>query len=63
MFAFGLLGVLAGVVVAFVALTVVYYVVRFAVRDGIVDAHRKIDADQVRSELRVGPERSPNSRA
>jgi hypothetical protein len=37
-------------------------VIRFAVRDGMVDAQRKLDADRVRAELRLGPERSPNSR-
>ncbi|MEP9365420.1 DUF6019 family protein [Nocardioides sp. CN2-186] len=56
------LGILAFVVATFVALTVVYYVIRYAVRDGMLDAHRKLDADRVRSDLRLGPERSPNSR-
>jgi len=62
MFGFIVLGILAVVVATFVALTVVYYVIRFAVRDGTADAHRKLESDQVRSELRLGPERSPNSR-
>jgi uncharacterized membrane protein len=60
---FSLLGVLVGAVMALVMLTVLYYVVRYAVRDGMVDAQRKVDADRVRSELRLGPERSPNSRS
>ncbi len=59
----GILGPLAAAVVTVVALTILYFVVRFAVRDGVVDANRHIDAERVRSELRLGPERSPNSRA
>lgn len=59
---FTVLGVLAGMVMTVVALTVVYYVIRFAVRDGTIDAQNKIDADRVRAELRLGRERSPNSR-
>ncbi len=59
----GILGLLAAAVVTVVALTILYFVVRFAVRDGVVDANRHIDAERVRSELRLGPERSPNSRA
>ncbi|CAI9413025.1 DUF6019 family protein [Nocardioides sp. T2.26MG-1] len=58
----GLLGILVGLVGAVVALTVVYYVIRFAVRDGVIDANRKSDGDRVRSELHLGHERSPNSR-
>ena len=58
-----LLGIAVGAFVAVVSLTVLYYVIRFAVRDGVVDANRKVDADRVRSELRIGPERSPNSRS
>ena len=54
-------GILAGLVSVVVALTVLYCVIRFAVRDGVVDAHRRVDAERVRSELRLGPERSPNS--
>jgi hypothetical protein len=56
------LGILAGAVAALVALTVAYYVIRLAVRDGIIEAHRKIDADEVRAEMRLGAQRSPNSR-
>ena len=41
---------------------VLYLVVRAAVRDGIVAAVREVDVNSVRSELRLGPERSPNSR-
>lgn len=60
--AIGVLGVMVGLAVALVGLTILYYVIRYAVRDGVVDAQRRIDADRVRSELRLGPERSPNSR-
>jgi len=58
----GLLGALVGIIATVIALTIAYYVIRFAVRDGVVDAHRQIDAHRVRSELHLGPERSPNSR-
>jgi uncharacterized membrane protein YdjX (TVP38/TMEM64 family) len=58
----GLVGVLLGLVSTVIAMTVLYYVIRFAVRDGVIDANRRADADRVRSELRLGPERSPNSR-
>ncbi len=57
------LGVLLVAVLTIVALTVLYCVIRFAVRDGMVDAQRKMDADRVGSDLRLGPERSPNSRS
>ncbi len=63
MMGIGLLGVLLGLVIAMVTLTIVYYVIRFAVRDGVVDANRLVDAQRVRSDLGLGPERSPNSRA
>lgn len=43
-------------------LTVAYWLIRMAVRDGTVDAHRRLDSESVRSQLRVGSERSPNSR-
>lgn len=56
------LGILAGAIGTFLALTIVYFVIRIAVRDGMVDAHRRLDAERVRSDLRLGPERSPNSR-
>lgn len=59
----GILGIVAVAVVMVVGLTVLYLVIRFAVRDGVVDAHRRVDAERIRSELRLGPERSPNSRA
>lgn len=58
----GLLGLLLGLVSTVITMTVLYCVIRFAVRDGVVDAQRKVDAERVRSELRLGPERSPNSR-
>jgi hypothetical protein len=49
MLAFGWLG-----------LAVLYAVIRVAVRDGMSDALRRQDARRVRSELRLGQERSPN---
>ena len=57
-----LLGVIGAAVVTLVVLTIVYYLIRFAVRDGVVDATRKVDADRVRAELGVGPECGPSSR-
>ena len=60
--AIGVLGILVGIVLAVVALTILYFVIRFAVRDGVIDAQYKLDADRVRAELRLGAERSPNSR-
>lgn len=63
MLGIGVLGVLLGMVFAIVGLTILYYVIRYAVRDGMIDAQRKVDADRVRAELRLGPERSPNSRS
>ena len=57
-----ILGLLASVVIAAVVLAALYVVIRYAVRDGMIDAQRKVDADRVRAELRLGPERSPNSR-
>jgi hypothetical protein len=61
--AIGLLGILVGIVLTVVALTIVYFVIRIAVRDGVVDANRRVEVDRVRSELGLGAERSPNSRA
>jgi hypothetical protein len=58
-----LLGVLAGVLATTMVLAVLYCVIRFAVRDGMIDANRRMDAHRVRAELRLGPERSPNSRS
>jgi hypothetical protein len=63
MLGIGVLGVLLGLVFAIVGLAILYYVIRYAVRDGMIDAQRKVDADRVRAELRLGPERSPNSRS
>ncbi|GAA1151802.1 DUF6019 family protein [Nocardioides aquiterrae] len=60
--AIGILGLLVGMVLAVVGLTILYFVIRYAVRDGVIDAHYKLDSDRVRAELRIGPERSPNSR-
>lgn len=59
----GVLPVLFGLASTLFMLVVAYYVIRLAVRDAIVDADRKMDSERVRSELRLGPERSPNSRA
>ncbi len=48
-------------VVATVAtLVIAYWVVRLAVRDGVVDGQRKLEAERVRKDLGVGPERGPN---
>jgi hypothetical protein len=55
-------GLLVLAVLAVMAMTVLYCVIRFAVRDGMIDAERKRDADRVRAELGLGRERSPNSR-
>ena len=60
--AIGILGVMVGLALALVGLTILYYVIRYAVRDGMVDAQRRVDAERVRAELHLGPERSPNSR-
>ena len=51
-----------GVAGAIAALTVAYAVIRLAVRDGMVDAQRRIETQRVRAQLGVGPERGPNSR-
>ena len=42
-------------------LAVLYWVIRLAVRHGVLDAQRAGDAYQVRGELGLGRERSPNS--
>lgn len=58
--------ILAWVVAAIgvvLVLTVAYWLIRMAVRDGTVDAHRRVDSESVPSQLRVGSERSPNSRS
>ena len=57
-----ILGVFFGLLSTVIALTIVYYVIRFAVRDGLVDGQRKLDAERVRGGMGLGPERSPNSR-
>ena len=57
------LGVLFGLASTLFFLTVAYYVIRIAVRDAVIEANRRIDADRVRRELGLGHERSPNSRA
>jgi hypothetical protein len=49
-------------VLPFLALLVLYWVVRLAVRHGSLDAHRAWEAERVRGELGLGAERSPNSR-
>ena len=50
------------VVVPVVGLLVVYGVIRLAVGHGMVDAQRRLEAERVRGDLRLGDERSPNSR-
>jgi hypothetical protein len=63
MFGIGIIELLlVCLVLPFVGLFVLYAVIRMAVRDGFVDAERRIDADRVRSRLGVGPEHSPNTR-
>lgn len=49
-------------VLPFLALLALYWVVRLAVRHGSLDAQRAWEAERVREELGLGPERSPNSR-
>lgn len=62
MFALSLLGILVGAVGVIVVLTVLYWVIRYAVRDGVVDAQRRLETERVRGEIGLGPERSPHSR-
>ena len=57
----GLLGVFFGLLSTVIGLTIGYYVIRFAVRDGLVDGQRKLDAERVRGGMGLGPERSHNS--
>ena len=45
-----------------VPLVVAYYLIKAAVRNGVVEALEKRDANQVRGSLGLGDERSPNSR-
>ena len=54
--------ILLSVVSTIVTMTIVYYLIRFAVRDGMVDAQRRIETERVRAQLGVGPERGVNSR-
>ncbi|MBZ5741200.1 hypothetical protein [Nocardioides mangrovi] len=54
-----LLGVLVGILAVFVVLTVAYRVVRYAVRDGIVDAQRRIDAERDRAQARSSEPTTP----
>jgi hypothetical protein len=44
------------------AILVLYVVIRLAVKHGSLDADREREADAVRRQRGVGPERSPNSR-
>jgi hypothetical protein len=46
---------------AVVPLVVAYYLIKAAVRNGVVEALEKREANQVRGELGLGDERSPNS--
>jgi hypothetical protein len=43
------------------ALLLLYVVIRLAVKHGTLDAQRERDADAVRRQPGVGPERSPDS--
>ena len=64
MFAMGVLEVaILLVVVPVVGLLVAYGVIRLAVGHGMVDAQRRLEAERVRDDLRLGAERGPNSRA
>ena len=47
---------------AVVPLVVAYYLIKAAVRNGVVEALEKHEANKVRGELGLGGERSPNSR-
>jgi hypothetical protein len=58
MFAIGLLELL---MLPLAALGVLYLVIRLAVKHGTLDAQREREANEVRRQLGVGPERSPNS--
>ena len=40
---------------------IAYWLIRLAVRDGVVDGQRKLEAERVRTDLGLGPERGPNS--
>ena len=44
------------------AILVLYVVIRLAVKHGSLDADREREADAVRRQRGVGPERPPNSR-
>jgi len=46
-----------------VPLLVAYYLIKAAVRNGVVEALEKREANLVRGELGLGGERSPNSRS
>lgn len=46
-----------------VPVTVGYYIIKAAVRNGVREALRRHEADRVRYGLGVGDERSPNSLA
>jgi hypothetical protein len=56
------LGVVELLLMPVLAILVLYVVIRLAVKHGSLDAHRERDAADVRRQLGVGPERSPNSR-
>lgn len=63
MFGIGIVEMLLiGVALPLIGLFVLYAVIRVAVRDGFVDAERRIDAERVRGSLGIGQERSPNTR-
>jgi hypothetical protein len=50
------------VVVPAVGLLAAYGVVRLGVAHGMADAQRRLESERVRADLRLGAERSPNSR-
>ncbi|WP_191907989.1 hypothetical protein [Nocardioides cynanchi] len=56
------MGVVELLIFPVLALLVLYGVIRLAVKHGTVDAARHREADAVRRQQGVGPERSPNSR-
>ena len=60
MFISGLAALVLALLLPVLGLVLLYAIVRMAVRDGMRDALRADEAERVRSELRLGKERSPN---
>ena len=58
----GLTGLFVALLFPALGLLLLYGIIRWAVRDGMGDALRAQEIDRIRSELRLGDERSPNSR-